>query len=120
MDAMERLIKDHEYLTPRDAEKAGVTRFHFYQSLREHGWEQVRRGVYAPKDAWVDELYLLHLRSPQLVFSHDEAFYHYGLSEREPLLHTVTLYSGYNAHRLVADGRCKVYTVANYHFKCKA
>lgn len=111
MDAMERLIKDHEYLTPRDAEKAGATRFHFYQSLREHGWEQVRRGVYAPKDAWVDELYLLHLRSPQLVFSHDEAFYHYGLSEREPLLHTVTLYSGYNAHRLVADGRCKVYTV---------
>ena len=26
-------------------------------------------------------------------------------------VHTLTIYSGYNAHRLTADGSCKVYTV---------
>ena len=26
-------------------------------------------------------------------------------------LHTLTIYSGYNTHRLIADGSCKVYTV---------
>lgn len=31
--------------------------------------------------------------------------------DREPLLHTLTIYSGYNAHRLKVDGKCKVYTV---------
>jgi predicted transcriptional regulator of viral defense system len=53
---------------------------------------------------------MIHQRCPQGVFSHDEAFYHYGLTDREPLVHTLTIYSGYNAHRLVADGY-KVYTV---------
>lgn len=42
------------------------------------------------------------------VFSHDEAFYYYGLTDREPLVHTLTIYSGYNVHRLKEDGY-KVY-----------
>ena len=29
----------------------------------------------------------------------------------QPFVHTLTIYSGYNAHRLTADGSCKVYTV---------
>ena len=43
-------------------------------------------------------------------FSHDEAFYYYGLTDREPLVQTLTIYSGYNVHRLKEDGY-KVYTV---------
>ena len=48
---------------------------------------------------------------PECCFSHNEAFYYHGLTDREPLIHTLTIYSGYNAHRLIADGNCKVYTV---------
>ena len=40
-----------------------------------------------------------------------EAFYYHGLTDREPFVHTLTIYSGYNAYRLIADGSCKVYTV---------
>ena len=58
----------------------------------------------------IDELEMLHRRCPMGVFSHDEAFYYYGLTDREPLVHTLTIYSGYNAHRLKEDGY-KVYTV---------
>ena len=36
--------------------------------------------------------------------------YYYGLTDREPLVHTLTIYSGYNVHRLKEDGY-KVYTV---------
>ena len=53
---------------------------------------------------------MLHRRCPMGVFSHDEAFYYYGLTDREPLVHTLTIYSGYNVHRLKEDGY-KVYTV---------
>lgn len=54
---------------------------------------------------------MLHQRCPKAVFSHDEAFYYHDLCDREPIVNTLTIYSGYNAHRLKASTNCKVYTV---------
>lgn len=107
---MENLAQRHEVLTPQLAAKAGVSKFKFYRYIRENEYQQVGHGVYAAQNAWLDELEMLHHRCPMGVFSHDEALYYYGLTDREPLVHTLTIYSGYNAHRLKADG-CKVYTV---------
>lgn len=111
MDKMSRLIQNHNYITPEIAEKSGISKFKFYKYVRENGLEQVHRGIYSSADEWVDELYILHQRCPNAIFSHDEAFYYHGLTDREPLVHTLTIYSGYNSHRLTADGTCKVYTV---------
>ena len=63
------------------------------------------------RDTWIGELFILHQRCPNAVFSHDEAFYYHGLTDREPLVPTLTVYSGYNTHRLTMNGKCKVYTV---------
>lgn len=104
-------LKTYNYLTPELAKQHGISKFKFYKYVSDNDLEQVGRGVYAAKDEWVDELYLLHQRCPQAVFSHDEAFYFHGLTDREPLIHTLTMYSGYNSHRLTAAGNCKVYTV---------
>lgn len=103
-------LQEKDILTTEMARKSGVSKYKFYQFLKDNEYEQIGHGVYAAKDAWVDELKLIHERCPQGVFSHDEAFYYYGLTDREPLTHTLTMYSGYNAHRLTADG-IKVYTV---------
>ena len=111
MSKMTELVQGHDYLTPKIAEDSGISKFKFYKYIRENGLEPVSRGVYATGTDWIDELYVLHRRCPNAVFSHDEAFYYYGLTDREPLVHTLTIYSGYNAHRLIADGSCKVYTV---------
>lgn len=111
MDEMKRLAQEHIYLTPAIAEKNGVSKYKFYKYVNANGLEQVRHGVYVSSDEWVDELYVIHQRCPNAVFSHDEAFYFLGLTDREPFTHTLTVYSGYNAHRLKADGNCKVYTV---------
>lgn len=72
--------------------------------------ERVGHGVYAEKDALVDERYLLHRRCPAAIFSHDEALYFHGLTDQEPISPCLTLYTGYNTKRLNEDG-CKVYTV---------
>lgn len=106
-----KLIQNHEYLTPKIAERNGISKYKFYEYVRENGLEQVYRGIYSTESDWIDELYVLHQRCPNAVFSHDEAFYYHGLTDREPFIHTLTIYSGYNAHRLIADGSCKVYTV---------
>lgn len=111
MNSVNEILKSYDYLTPELAEKHGISKFKFYKYLSDNDFEQVGRGIYASTDEWVDELYLLHRRCPNAVFSHDEAFYFHGLTDREPLIHTLTIYSGYNSHRLAADGSCKVYTV---------
>ena len=111
MSEMRKLVKSHDYITPRIAEKSGISKFKFYKYVHENGLEAVSRGVYSTASGWVDELYVLHQRCPNAVFSHDEAFYYHGLIDREPFIHTLTIYSGYNSHRLTADGSCKVYTV---------
>ena len=113
MNEMTRLIQSHDYLTPRIAGKSGVSKFKFYKYVHENGLEQVGRGIYSASENWPDELYVLHQRCPNAVFSHDEAFYYHNLTDREPLVHTFTIYSGYNSHRLTADGNCKAYTVKN-------
>mgnify|MGYP000038915122 FL=1 len=111
MSEMRKLVKSHDYITPRIAEKSGISKFKCDKYVHENGLEAVSRGVYSTGSGWVDELYVLHQRCPNAVFSHDEAFYYHGLIDREPFIHTLTIYSGYNSHRLTADGSCKVYTV---------
>ena len=111
MSKENELFKNCDYLTPEIARKNGISKARFYKYIHDNELEQVGHGIYIRKDDWVDELYLLHQRCPNAVFSHDEAFYYHGLTDREPLVHTLTIYSGYNAHRLVADGSRKVYSV---------
>ena len=106
-----KLLKNYSFLTFQIAEKHGISKYKFYKFIRENNWNRIMRGIYMPQDEWKDELYVLHQRCPNAVFSHDEAFYYHNLSDREPLVHTLTTYSGYNSHRLTGDGRCKVYTV---------
>lgn len=111
MNKMEILIQKHDYITPEIAKKNGISRYKFYKYVREKRLEAVSRGIYPTSSDWIDELYVLHKRCPNAVFSHDESFYYHGLTDREPLIHTLTIYSGYNAHRLKANENCKVYTV---------
>ncbi len=105
-------LDELDYLTPSMAKENGVSKWKFYKYIKDKdGVEKVSHGMYANKDTWVDNLYVLHQRCPKAVFSHDEAFYYHDLCDREPIVNTLTIYSGYNAHRLKASTNCKVYTV---------
>ena len=72
--------------------------------MKANDYEKVGPGMYVSPDDFVDELLVLHKRCPQGVISHDEALYHHGLIDREPMVHTITVYSGYNAARLRKAG----------------
>lgn len=111
MSDANEIFQNCDYLTPDEARKSGISKSKFYQYIYNNELQQISHGIYVREDQWVDELYILHQRCSNAVFSHDEAFYYHGLTDREPLIHTLTIYSGYNAHRLIADGGCKVYTV---------
>ena len=108
---VKELLKEYEYVTPEIAENHGISKYKFYKYVNENHLKKAGHGIYRSDDEWQDELWILHKRCSSAVFSHDEAFYYHGLTDREPLIHTLTTYSGYNSHRLTADGKCRVYTV---------
>ena len=55
-------------------------------------------------------MYLLQLRCPSVVFSHETALFLHDLTDQEPLHYSVTARSGYNPSHLTKNG-VKVYTV---------
>ena len=66
------LLKKYAFITPKIAKQNGISK---YKYVRDNNLEQVERGIYASKDEWVDELYVLQKRGPNAVFSHNEAFF---------------------------------------------
>ena len=110
MNRIEKLLDESGLLLTKVAMDAGVTKYDLYNYIEENKYERVAHGMYVAPDAWEDENYIISLRCPKAVISHDEALYYYGLVDREPFKHTITIYTGYGTARLIKDG-IKVYTV---------
>lgn len=110
MKTPEEIVDDSRILLTKNAIEAGISKHALYNFIRDNGFEKAAHGVYASPETWEDENYILSLRCPQGVLSHDEALYYHGLTDREPLQKTITIYTGYGTSRMVADG-IKVFTV---------
>ena len=104
MNKIENLVDESVMITTKDIVRAKQSKTDYYNFLKEKGFEQVARGIYASKDSWVDPLLIVHIRCPNAVVSHDVALHYYGLIDREPSVPTITIYSGYNTTRLKASG----------------
>ena len=110
-EQLDRLLESQDgMLRTVQAITAGISKPTFYQFVRVRGLEQVAHGIYLSKNAWVDSMYLLHLRCPQAIFSHETALFVHDLSNREPLEYSITVKTGYNPTRLKDDG-IKVFTI---------
>lgn len=110
MKTPEEIVDDSGILLTKNAIEAGISKHALYNFIRDNGFEKAAHGVYASPETWEDENYILSLRCPQGVLSHDEALYYHGLTDREPLQKTITIYTGYGTSRMVSDG-IKVFTV---------
>ena len=88
----------------------GISKPMFYAYAKKHGIEKAMHGVYISPDAWVDTMYLLHLRCADSVFSHESAMFFHDLTDREPSPYSITVRTGYNPTGLKKDG-IKVYTI---------
>jgi len=97
-------------LTTAAVLEAGISKSVLSKYVAAKEYERVSHGVYLAPDAWADRMYLLSLRCPQIVFSHDTALFFHDLTDREPMRYSVTVKTGYNPTHLAAEG-VKVYTV---------
>lgn len=89
---------------------AGISKPTLADFVKKNEYERVGRGVYCSQECWKDDLYLLQLRCPKTVYSHDTALFLLDMTDREPFKYTVTAKTGYNPSHLSVDG-VKVFTV---------
>jgi predicted transcriptional regulator of viral defense system len=101
---IQNLVDESGLITTKDVVAKNQSKADFYNYLKKNNFEQVSRGIYVSKDAWVDPLLIAHMRCPKAVISHDAALHYYGLVDRESSAPTLTIYSGYNTSRLKAAG----------------
>ena len=110
-DRLQRLSDENNgILKASMAAEAGISRPALSSFLRRNGYERVFSGIYCAPGAWTDDLFVLQLRCPNAIFSHETALYLHGLTDREPFVPSVTVKTGYNPSHLTKDG-VKVYTV---------
>ena len=89
---------------------AGISKSVFYQYIKSRKLERIAHGIYISDEAWIDGMYLLHLRCGQAVFSHESALFFHDLTEREPSAYSITVKTGYNPSKLKEDG-IRVFTI---------
>lgn len=104
-DSLDELVnRNNGYLCTAQALELGVSKPTLAKYVEDRGMDRAAHGVYAAKDAWHDELYLLQLANSRIIFSHETALMLNGLAEREPKEVIVTVKAGYNASHLRKKG----------------
>lgn len=93
-----------------EAVKQGISKPVFYSYVKEKKLEQVAHGIYVSQDAWLDAMYLIHMRCSHGIFSHETALFFHDLTDREPSPYSITVKRGYSTTRLKAEG-ISVYTI---------
>ena len=110
-EILDSLLRENNgFLRTSEAVAAGISREYLGEYVRKNGLERAAHGLYMSGDAWDDGMYVLQVRYPTAVFSHETALYLLGLAEREPSMFSVTLKAGANTAGLRKDG-VKVYRV---------
>lgn len=103
MTKLERFAQLDGMLQTSQAIARGIVKPIFYEYIKERKLEQVAHGIYVSEGAWVDAMFLLHLRCNQAVFSHESALFFHDLTDREPSQYSVTVRRGYSPTRLKAE-----------------
>lgn len=110
-EQLDRLLTEHDgMLQTAQVIASGIVKPIFYEYVKEKNLQQAAHGIYVSEDAWVDAMFLLHLRCNQTVFSHESALFFHDLTDREPSQYSVTVRRGYSPTRLKAEG-LSVYTI---------
>ena len=110
-EKLDHLLEEQKgLLRTEQAIAAGISKPVFYRYVCEKNLERAAHGIYMAKDTWLDQMYLLHLRFSQAVFSHETALFFHDLTDREPMQYTVTVKTGYNPTKLKEEGT-QVFTI---------
>jgi len=110
-ESLDLLLQENKgFIKTSEAIKTGISRVYFGEYVKERGLDRVAHGLYMSQETWDDGMYVIQVRYPGAVFSHETALYLLNLAEREPTKYAVTLKAGTNTTGLIKNG-IKTYKV---------
>ncbi len=116
-ETLDNLLKaNNGFLSTSDVVDAKISKVHLRDYVHRQGLERVAHGLYMAQDAWQDGMYVIQVRYPLAIFSHETASYLLGLGEREPLRYSISLKAGTSSTRLATQG-IKVYKIRESLFE---
>jgi len=100
-----QLLKENNgYLFTSQVIESDISKTYLARFVKENNLEKVAHGVYVEAGVWPDELYILQLKNPKIVFSGETALYLNLLVDREYNEVCVTVPTGHNGSRLRERG----------------
>jgi len=104
------LKQENGIILTSKAEKAGISRDYLLR-LVEHGiLDHIERGTYVKAGELNDRLYTLQQSAQKIIYSHETALFIHGLTDRTPIIYSVTVPSSYKPSIKIRDA-CKVYFI---------
>ncbi len=91
-------------VTTAQANEAGVSNERLRLLVHSGDLERVTTGIYVLPDELTDKMYIVQLRRPKIIYSHETALFLHELTDRDPINYMVTVPTGYNPTRLREDG----------------
>ncbi len=112
---IEVLIKNNNMITTSQVLELGFSKQILTKYVNTGLLERIRQGVYILPDTVHDDMYTLMLRSDSIVFSHESALFLYGLSDRTPFMHTITMPSNKSIPGSIKDECVCFYIKPEWH-----
>ena len=97
-------------VTTAQANEVGVSNERLRLLVHSGDLERVTTGIYVLPDEFTDKMFIVQLRRPKIIYSHETALFLHELTDRDPISYMVTVPTGYNPTRLREDG-CTVFTI---------
>lgn len=97
-------------VTTAQANEVGISNERLRLLVHSGDLERVTTGIYVLPDEFADKMFIVQLRRPKIIYSHETALFLHELTDRDPISYMVTVPTGYNPTRLREDG-FKVFTI---------
>lgn len=91
-------------VTTAQANEVGVSNERLRLLVHSGDLERVTTGIYVLPDELTDKMFIVQLRRPKIIYSHETALFLHELTDRDPINYMVTVPTGYNPTRLREDG----------------
>jgi len=91
-------------VTTAQANEVGISNERLRLLVHSGDLERVTTGIYVLPDEFADKMFIVQLRRPKIIYSHETALFLHELTDRDPISYMVTVPTGYNPTRLREDG----------------
>ncbi|NLM76603.1 MAG: abortive phage infection protein [Ruminococcaceae bacterium] len=91
-------------VTTAQANEVGISNERLRLLVHSGDLERVTTGIYVLPDEFTDKMFIVQLRRPKIIYSHETALFLHELTDRDPINYMVTVPTGYNPTRLREDG----------------